>query len=169
MKFKKVLLILFLIGSVSVIVSSGLDADNPNTLCHQNEQIIMNGRLKKNPAKILSLCASKNLSESKGYLQYRFGNKNHIELSYPKNKAHPDSYFRYSRYTRPRTTYLRLSFKKNNIQYALYDDSTDEASSSGLMITFPNKKRIDLELKKPVTGKGLMFLESVLEREDFKN
>lgn len=40
--------------------------------------------------KIVSLCASKDLGKSAGYLQYRFGPKSAPEVQIPATKIHPD-------------------------------------------------------------------------------
>ena len=49
------------------------------TLCASDERIIFSCPIRR-PAKIVSLCASKNLTSERGYLQYRFGVPEKIEL-----------------------------------------------------------------------------------------
>ena len=44
----------------------------PNTLCDRNERVIFRRPIKR-PAKIVFLCASKDVTSDRGYLQYRFG------------------------------------------------------------------------------------------------
>lgn len=48
--------------------------------CNEQEQIIFSCSLGKN---IVSVCASKDISQNSGYLQYRFGHKNALELVFP--------------------------------------------------------------------------------------
>ena len=43
-----------------------------NSLCAKDERIIFSCPIKR-PAKIVSVCASKDLTSDRGYLQYRFG------------------------------------------------------------------------------------------------
>lgn len=51
-----------------------------DTHCNEQEQIIFSCSLGKN---IVSVCASKDISQNSGYLQYRFGQKNALELVFP--------------------------------------------------------------------------------------
>lgn len=50
------------------------------SLCREHEQVIFSCSLDK---KMVSVCASTNFSASSGYLQYRFGQKNALELAFP--------------------------------------------------------------------------------------
>ena len=67
-----------------------------------------------------SLCASKNLSKTDGYVQYRYGIKRKIELTYPEKREHPSSFFTYweAGFSQGTNTYLR--FKINQATYMLY-------------------------------------------------
>src|SRR5882762_6235267 len=51
----------------------------PNSLCAKDERIIFSCPVKR-PAKMVSVCASKDLTSHRGYLQYRFGLPGNIEL-----------------------------------------------------------------------------------------
>ena len=50
------------------------------SLCHAQEQIVFSCSLGK---KMVSVCASSDFSASSGYLQYRFGQKDTLELALP--------------------------------------------------------------------------------------
>jgi hypothetical protein len=50
------------------------------SLCNTQEQIIFSCSLGK---KMVSVCASNDFSASSGYLQYRFGQKDALELAFP--------------------------------------------------------------------------------------
>ena len=52
-----------------------------NTLCAKDERVIFACVLKQ-PAKIVSVCASKNVTSETGYLQYRFGLPGKVELEF---------------------------------------------------------------------------------------
>jgi hypothetical protein len=54
--------------------------------CTIDEAIIFNCITGK---KIVSVCASKTISPTAGYLQYRFGPKGSPDLVYPEDKVHP--------------------------------------------------------------------------------
>src|ERR1044072_10023016 len=56
------------------------------TLCEKGERVIFSCPVKR-PAKIVSLCASKNLTSETGYLQYRFGLPGKIELQFSTNRT----------------------------------------------------------------------------------
>src|SRR5713101_6833009 len=58
----------------------------PNSLCATNERIIFSCLVKR-PAKIVSVCASKDLTSESGYLQYRFGLPEKLELEFPKDRT----------------------------------------------------------------------------------
>ena len=53
------------------------------TLCAADERIIFSCTLRQ-PVKIVSVCAAKDLTNEKGYLQYRFGLPGKVELEFPK-------------------------------------------------------------------------------------
>src|SRR2546430_9257893 len=54
--------------------------------CAKDERIIFSCPVKR-PAKIVSICASKNLTSEQGYLQYRFGLPGKVELEFPKDRT----------------------------------------------------------------------------------
>src|ERR1044071_2779627 len=63
---------------------------HPNSLCARTEQIIFSCLTKRSgssspttPAKIVSLCASRDLDKERGYLQYRYGLPGKVELEFP--------------------------------------------------------------------------------------
>src|SRR6478672_5689557 len=73
----------------------------PNTLCAKDERVIFSCPVKR-PAKIVSVCAAKNLTSDQGYLQYRFGLPGKIELEYPKDRKGTQEKFQYTHYFRAR-------------------------------------------------------------------
>lgn len=60
------------------------------SLCTETERSLYACTMGK---KLLSICASNDLSKSAGYLQYRFGRIDHLELQYPIEKLHPRGLF----------------------------------------------------------------------------
>src|SRR5213594_3849147 len=75
---------------------AGLQA---GTLCATSERIIFSCPIRR-PAKIVSLCASKDLTSERGYLQYRFGVPEKIELEFPKSRTGTQPQFQYTHYFR---------------------------------------------------------------------
>lgn len=61
-----------------------------SSLCKPNEQVIFSC---PTGAHVASVCASKVLSKSQGYLQYRYGRRDAIDLAYPDISARPVDVF----------------------------------------------------------------------------
>lgn len=60
-------------------------------LCTAEEQVVFACELKNK--KIVSICASKQLSATAGYVQYRYGTSKAIELEYPSKRELPRGNF----------------------------------------------------------------------------
>lgn len=98
---------------------------HPNTLCARDERIIFSCQVRK-PAKIVSLCASKNLTNEQGYLQYRFGLPGKIELEYPKDRTSTQQKFQYTHYFRAQVDLTEISFNIDGYEYQITDDYNGE-------------------------------------------
>jgi len=116
----------------------------PNSLCARDERIIFSCPVKK-PAKIVSLCASKNLSADQGYLQYRFGLPGKVELEFPKERTGTQQKFQYTHYFRAQVDLTEISFSNNGYEYQITDDYNGEEkpaqSTQGIMVTAPGKPK----------------------------
>jgi hypothetical protein len=116
----------------------------PNSLCARDERIIFSCPVKK-PAKIVSLCASKNLSADQGYLQYRFGLPGKVELEFPKERTGTQQKFQYTHYFRAQVDLTEISFSNNGYEYQITDDYNGEEkpvqSIQGIMVTAPGKPK----------------------------
>nr|WP_294868045.1 hypothetical protein [uncultured Pseudogulbenkiania sp.] len=115
---------LFVLAPFLFMLVSTLYAATP-TLCEPNETVAFSCVLKK-PKKIVSICTSRRLTESTGYVQYRFGLPGKIELVFPGKRDGSQDRFVYSRYTRPMVTRISLSFKNNGYDYEVYSDQEHE-------------------------------------------
>jgi hypothetical protein len=71
------------IAAILLTVSTAIAAD---THCTAQERVIFSCSIGK---KIVSVCASRQLTPSSGYMQYRFGRKDALELALPDPPAHP--------------------------------------------------------------------------------
>src|SRR5258706_15993266 len=85
--------------SLPTIQSAASKSLQPNSLCAKDERIIFSCPVKR-PAKIVSLCASKDLTSERGYLQYRFGLPDKVELEFPKDRTGTQQKFQYTHYFR---------------------------------------------------------------------
>lgn len=116
----------------------------PNSLCARDERIIFSCPVKK-PLKIVSLCASKNLSAEQGYLQYRFGLPGKVELEFPKERTGTQQKFQYTHYFRAQVDLTEISFSNNGYEYQITDDYNGEEkpaqSIQGIMVTAPGKPK----------------------------
>jgi hypothetical protein len=117
------------------------------TLCASDERIIFSCVLRQ-PAKIVSVCAAKELTNEKGYLQYRFGLPGKVELEFPKDRANTQQQFEYSHYFRARVDLTEINFTVNGVSYSVFDDyqgeEKPEVIEQGISINWPgtNKKEV---------------------------
>ena len=116
----------------------------PNTLCDRNERVIFSCPIKR-PAKIVSVCASKDLTSERGYLQYRFGLPGKIELEFPKDRTGTQTKFQYSHYFRAQFDLTEISFNVNGYEYEVTDDYNGEEKPAqtiqGVSVTAPGKPK----------------------------
>jgi hypothetical protein len=75
--------------ATTVIATHAQAADVHKSLCQTKEKVIFSCSTGK---KLISVCSSENLSSAAGYVQYRFGTKEKLELSFPEPQAHPSSF-----------------------------------------------------------------------------
>ena len=116
----------------------------PNTLCAKDERLIFSCPVKR-PAKIVSVCASKDLTSEHGYLQYRFGLPGKIELEYPKDRTGTQEKFHYTHYFRAQFDLTEIAFTIDGYEYSVFDDYNGEekpvVSSQGVSVTAPGKPK----------------------------
>ena len=129
---------------VQARASRHLAAPQPNTLCAKDERVIFSCPVKR-PAKIVSVCASKDLTSDRGYLQYRFGLPGKIELKYPKDRQGTQQTFQYSHYFRARFEMTSINFTIDGYEYSVFDDYNGEEKpeviSRGVSVTAPGKPK----------------------------
>jgi hypothetical protein len=117
------------------------------TLCAADERVIFSCTLRQ-PVKIVSVCAAKDLTNEKGYLQYRFGLPGKVELEFPKDRTNTQQQFEYSHYFRARVDLTEINFTVNGVSYSVFDDYQGEerpaVSEQGVSINWPgtNKKEV---------------------------
>jgi hypothetical protein len=149
-------------------VSGQPTTPQPNTLCAKDERVIFSCPVKR-PAKIVSVCASKDLTGDRGYLQYRFGLPGKIELEYPKDRNGTQQKFHYKHYFRAQFDMTSIGFTIDDYEYSVFDDYNGEEkpvqSSQGVSVTAPGKpKEVSFVCRlKPKTDYGI--LEGVLPNE----
>jgi hypothetical protein len=116
----------------------------PNTLCAKDERVIFSCPVKR-PAKIVSICASKDLTNDRGYLQYRVGGPGKIELEYPKDRQGTQAKFQYTHYFRAQFDMTSINFTIDGYEYSVFDDYNGEEkpkiSTQGVSVTAPGKPK----------------------------
>lgn len=138
-----------MLGVVAATTASRPDSPQlqAGSLCEKDEKIVFSCPIRK-PAKIVSLCSSKELTKESGYLQYRFGLPGKIELEFPKQREQTQSAFKYSHYFRAQFDLTEISFSQDGHQYAIFDDYNGEQKPArhdqGIKITPPNGKEVTL-------------------------
>jgi hypothetical protein len=137
---------LFNFGSASESQASLTVAQalQPNSLCARDERIIFSCPIRR-PAKIVSLCASKNLTADQGYLQYRFGLPGKVELEFPKDRTGTQQKFQYMHYFRARFDLTEISFNIDGYEYQITDDYNGEEKPEqiiqGVSVKAPGKDK----------------------------
>jgi hypothetical protein len=116
---------------ICLIALTPVLAYSSNSLCSPDEAIVFSCLVGK---KTISYCASTDLDENRGYMQYRFGTKEKIELVFPEAKVNPKGNFEII-YTRPmndngsRADALDINFNIGKFIYSLdYMDGAKEAA-----------------------------------------
>ena len=88
--------------------------------CSSQERTIFSCKV-MNSSKVVSLCASQNLSTESGSLTYKFGKINRIELSHPNNSERSLEKFRYAHYVRYQVDRKQISFTIGAYNYSILD------------------------------------------------
>lgn len=148
-------------AALTVVTPAQLKKPNPralqpNTLCAKDERVIFACALRR-PAKIVSVCASKDLTRETGYLQYRFGLPAKIELEYPKDRTGTQEKFEYTHYMRAMVDLNEINFSIDGVDYSVVDDYNGEEkpaqSIEGLTINWPNTSRKEVRYNCRTTPK----------------
>jgi hypothetical protein len=125
-------------------------APPPTTLCGNGERVIFSCMLRQK-AKVVSLCASKDVTNEKGYLQYRFGRPGKIELEFPKDRTNTQQQFEYSHYFRARVDLTEINFTVDGVSYSVFDDyqgeEKPEVSEQGVAINWPGTSKKEVRLR----------------------
>lgn len=110
------------------------------TLCSDAEKTLFSCSVKRS-AKVVSLCASADVTKTRGYVQYRFGVPGKVELEYPADKARSQEKFEYHHYFRAQVDETEISFSSGGYKYAIFDDYNGEmrpaVSSQGIRVDAP--------------------------------
>ncbi len=131
--------------------SLSADPLQAGSLCARTEKIVFSCTLKP-AAKIVSLCSSKHLTKTRGYLQYRFGLPGKVELEFPKQRERSQEAFKYSHYFRALVDRNAISFTSDGYEYVVFSDYEGDIKpvilSQGVYVTPPNNgKEVQLNCR----------------------
>ncbi|PQA90332.1 hypothetical protein B0A69_20565 [Chryseobacterium shigense] len=112
-----------------------------------------------------------------GYIQYRFGSKDHVEMEFPNSRT-KDSWkqFTYNSYHRgggkqnAGMDLNYLSFSKNNYKYQLFRtyDAENESFSTGITVTDSKGKETEISgVYKTIKGCMCHLEDTEVKKEDF--
>jgi len=132
--------------------SASADPLQPNSLCSKTEHIVFSCLTKRSgipasrsPAKIVSLCGSRDLDKQRGYLQYRYGLPGKVELEFPSARTGTQRMFQYTHYMRYQVDLTEINFEIDGYQYKIFDDYNGEEkpriSTEGVSVTAPGKQK----------------------------
>ncbi|WP_186204368.1 hypothetical protein [Burkholderia gladioli] len=116
-----ILFLLFSVFEMSAVHAAGL--------CKAEEVTVFNCDLKENH-KIVSICSSSDMSGKLGYLQYRYGKKDAIELVFPKNLDNSKDRFGCDEYSRSDLSTFVIGFENEGYRYEVSE--TTEGGDEGV-------------------------------------
>jgi hypothetical protein len=103
-------------------------AAKPPTLCLPDEQVLFSCVVNYK-SRIVSLCASKSLAATTGYLQYRFGKAvDNVEMEYPDPRDNSLKMLHYGHYFRAQVDRIRVYFNTEKYLYELFTDYEGDAT-----------------------------------------
>lgn len=111
-KIAYALLFLSLIGARNCYARS-----EEETMCSSFEEVYFSCPVKN---KIVSVCASGNVSPENGYVQYRIGHPGHVEFQYPSAPVVPKNRFSISDIFGGNLNIVHLKFKSGKYDYVIY-------------------------------------------------
>lgn len=117
--------------------AAGATDTTASTHCNSSERTVFSCSV--SGGKTVSLCAPSTLNADNAEgLQYRFGKKGMVELSFPERPAmNKDSGFFYNHYFRARTDYYQVGFINDGYEYRIfrnYDGESSDATKYGIEV-----------------------------------
>jgi hypothetical protein len=139
------------------------------TLCNHDEQVIFSCPTRP-AARIVSLCASRELTKQSGYVQYRFGQPDKIELEFPGQRSGTQQMFHYSHYMRAQVDETEIRFQLNGYDYAVFSTYNGEErpaiNEQGVSVKAPGKERESRLMCRGKARADFSRLPDVFENED---
>ncbi len=128
-------------------------ASSASTLCTPGETVVFSC---STGTRTVSLCASSDLSAKSGYLQYRFGTRDKLELAYPEKSRPPGNLFTPGTLAFSGGGGAYLQFKKGAYTYTVFSavgnwsPSGGKATAEGVAVKSGGKEVANLPCRKDV-------------------
>lgn len=108
------------------------------TLCAPAERVVFTCEIGR---KLLSLCATRDLDETRGSLQYRFGTPERVELSHPAKPDHPSRHFTSDRLWSRHlgSLVVDLAFRRGTTGYSVFRHELRGEVSAGVSVDVAGK------------------------------
>ena len=146
------------------VIQVGEEEGLKSSLCQPDEKIVFSCDTEK---KSISVCASGDLSPSSGYVQYRFGNKEKLDISFPEPRQHPRAFAtaKTLMYSGGGGAYMK--FKNGNYSYIVYTGIGKEWEAQGVVVEKDGTQIANVECKAGYAGDmGSDFFEKYGITED---
>lgn len=127
-------MVFFLLGLAGAAWGGAAMAD-VKTLCHPGERTVWSCRA---GAKHYSLCASRNLGEREGYLQYRAGRLLRPEFRFPGGLTHPRGHFTFGLLAHGAS----LVFERGAYRYEITEDLKGDTS---ILVRLPQGRLVSID------------------------
>lgn len=154
--------LLLVLGVLSPSQVGAADKNFLSTHCNASENVIFSCPLVNK--KTVSICASADLSNGSGTLQYRYGKlKKPLELSFPKEKVHPGSSFVFDSSHGGRWAQYDLRFISQGFEYVILVQTNSEiADNQAVLMIFQEHRRIkETECRFPELINRMWMLEDL--------
>lgn len=149
---------------ISVFAGKPVRYDQPPSLCRFNEKTYFSCSVKG--GKMIAVCGSRIITETRGYLQYRFGKENAIELALPKNLDHPSKFFTQTKFLGMREESATLKIRNEPFSYTVYyTKGTGSNLANGVVVTKNNKQVADIPCSENFAVGDLFFDEAVIKQD----
>lgn len=127
------------------------------SLCSPSEKVLFSCEIGR---KVLSVCGSRDLDDTQGVMQYRFGTPDKLDLAYPEKPTHPSKAFKSNRLYSAveQALIMELSFKRGDVTYTVYREDIRGKAGAGVTVNIKGK---DTDLKCKDTKGSASFVSAI--------
>lgn len=123
-----------------------------DTLCRYNERVIFSCRLKGKGGKTVSVCGSRIITATRGYMQYRYGKPGAVEIILPEQRGIPAKSFTGALQTLAKSETAWLRVRNGKFGYVVYGFVGLDDLPTGLAVQKDGKTIADLSCEESMSG-----------------